>query len=464
MSGLVRHGLWLLLPILAAALVVSDPWLSLRLGLPDLLEVLHYRLLPLLLGLGLFLTVALWLMAKAGDFATGVIVLVVGASQLNGIGAGPIDLFDVALLGSAAVWAARIAPDADRTLRLSPLFFLASALALLAFAHLPVMRPVPWFIGLFGISRVVLLSLILVDICRTAEQLEQIARALVWVAVASAVVGICQFLLAYFDIFAFTLIEPAISAYKPTPLGFVLRASGFCSTAQHFSSFMICALPFALWQATHGWRMWNVAAVPIIFGGLLVSLNFGGIFAGALILVLFPFFRWPRLAIHLALFGLSLLALAYFTGLLQLAYDLSFGDAGVAKGLDQRKTLFSLGLTEVARSPLIGTGLRGFSEVDGNFWHRPVHNLFGQAATELGLLGALVFIFIFFMLTLDLVKLMPSAVTRSPYPRLLLLTLVALLFLAQSEPNLEQSNLWLMLGFAQAAILTLRPRWPARVR
>ena len=36
MSGLVRHGLWLLLPLLAAAVVVSDPWLSLRLGLPDL--------------------------------------------------------------------------------------------------------------------------------------------------------------------------------------------------------------------------------------------------------------------------------------------------------------------------------------------------------------------------------------------------------------------------------------------
>ncbi|MEI4485372.1 hypothetical protein V8J36_04160 [Frigidibacter sp. MR17.14] len=459
---LARAG-WIGLPLLAAALVVADPPLSDWLRLPDPVRALPWRLTPLLLALGLALTLA-WRLARRAGFATSFTVLILAASQLNGLGAGPLDIFDFTLLGMGAVWAGAIAPDAGRDLRLTPLFFAAGALFILAFAHLPVARPVPWFVGQFSMFRVVLLVVILADLLRDEAALERAFTVLVLVATASAVIGLVQFGLAYFGIFYFTLIDPPITAFKPTPLGFVMRASGLCITAQHYSSFMVCALPFALWRWARAWRWRDLAAVVLIGLGLGVSLNFGGIFAGALVVALFPFLRWPRLSIHLALAGLALVAVAYFTGVLQIVYDLSFGDAGIAKGVDQRKTLFQLGLEQVGRSPLVGTGLRGFGESNGNFWHRPVHNLFGQAATELGLLAPLIFIGIWVRLTLDLaMRMLHPPAGGGPWPKLMLVTLLSLLMLAQSEPNLEQSNLWIMLTLAQAAVLA-RPGGGAALR
>jgi O-antigen ligase len=121
--------------------------------------------------------------------------------------------------------------------------------------------------------------------------------------------------------------------------------------------------------------------------------------------------------------------------------------------VDQRKTLFILGLEQFGRNPLIGTGLHGFGDVDGNFWDRPVHNLFGQAAVELGLAGFLIVLAIFVILTLDLARFAGRSVTA----RVGLLMLAAAIMLGQSEPNLDQSNLWLVLALAQAMILIGRP-------
>jgi hypothetical protein len=195
------------------------------------------------------------------------------------------------------------------------------------------------------------------------------------------------------------------------------------------------------------WRARDVAAIGIILAGIAVSLNFGAMFAALLVMGMMPFLRWPHLGIHLGLALVGLLSVAYFVGGMDVIYDLTFGDAGIAKGVDQRKTLFILGLEQFGRNPLIGTGLHGFGAVDGNFWDRPVHNLFGQAAVELGLGGLLIVLAIFFTLALDLARL---ALTMS---RVSLLMLAAAIMLGQSEPNLDQSNLWIVLALAQATVL-----------
>jgi len=298
--------------------------------------------------------------------------------------------------------------------------------------------------------------LIFVDLCRDPSSLRLVARVFVATAVVSALIGITQFLLAYFHIYVFTFIDPVLSAFKPTPIGFVMRASGLNSTAQHYSSFMVYALPFALLRASNTRRFRDLLAILIILTGLFVSLNFGGIFAGALVILLFPFARWPHLTIHLVLFGLAVLAASYFSGLLDLIYDLTIGDSGIAKGVDQRKTLFKLGLEQIERSPIIGTGVRGFGGVDGNFWDRPVHNLLGQAATELGIFGALIFLGIFLVLALGLSRVMKIAPRASKFPQMMLIVLASAFLLGMTEPNLEQSNLWLMLALSQAVILTYR--------
>jgi hypothetical protein len=456
MTGIMRYGLWLVLPLLVAGLVLIDPWLV-RAMPEGIVRNLHLRNVPYATPLmvvlaGLFATVCMRLVRTA-DFAALAMGMLLVASQLNGIKAGPVDIFDVALFGVLAVWISRYALDVTRPVRLSVLLCLASGLVVLAVAHLPVMRAVPWFIGVFGITRVAIITLLIVDLCRDQRTLDAALRIFVLTAAVSAMVGIVQFALAYLQIFIFTLINPPVTAFKPTPIGFVMRASGLCTTAQHFSSFLVYALPVALWRMTETVRVRDVAVVGIILAGIAVSLNFGAMFAALLVMGLLPFLRWPGLSIHLALGLLGLLGVAYFAGLLDLVYDLTFGDAGISKGVDQRKTLFTLGLEQFGRNPLVGTGMRGFGDVDGNFWDRPVHNLFGQVAAELGVLGLLIMLGIFYVLTLDLARL---ARTGGKHVRIALLTLAAAILLGQSEPNLDQSNLWIVLALAQATILIAR--------
>lgn len=460
MIPVVRHMMWLFLPIVAAGLVVIDPWL-IRAAPTDLARILQLHSVPyatplvfVLMPLG---AIAVFRLAcKAEDLAVLSLALIIMASQLNGIGAGPFDIFDVALFGILALWIARYALDVTRPIRLSVLFFLATGLVVLAIAHLPMMSAVQWLIGLIGITRVAIISLLIVDLCQDLRKLDAALRVMVATAVVSATLGVAQFTLAYTQISYLTLIEPPISAFKPTPIGFVMRASGLCITAQHFSSFLVYALPFALFRLSDmcNWR--NAAGVAVILAGIAVSLNFGAIFAALLVMGLMPFLRWPQLAIHLGLGLLGAMSLTYFLGGFDLIYDLSFGDSGVAKGVDQRKTLFTLGLEQFGRNPLVGTGMRGFGDVDGNFWHRPVHNMFGQVAVELGVGGLLIFLAIFFILTIDLARCATLTGSAVNHTRVGLLMLAAALLLGQSEPNLDQSNLWIVLAMAQAMILIVR--------
>jgi len=456
------HGMlpWAILPLIVAGFVVADPaisslfsqeiWAAFRLDRTPL------KMTPLALAFAFIGSIAFGLARKADGYSTLAITAIFVTAQLNGIRLGPLDTFDIALFGSMLAWVAHKGLDPTRDVRISPLFFLAGGIVLLATAHLPVSNPVSWLIGLFGVARVFLLAFLLVDLCRDERMLEFALRLFVTVAVISAGIGIIQFLLAYSQLLVFTLIDPPLSAYKPTPIGFVMRASGLSITAQHYASFLIYSLPFALWRFTEKPTLPSALGCGIILFGIAVSLNFGGIFATILVLILFPFFRWRSYSIHFVLAALLLFATAYFSGLLQLIYDLSFGDQGIAKGVDQRKVLFELGLEKVASNPFVGTGLRGFANVDGNFWQRPVHNIFGQAAAELGIGAALLLGLIFFYLSLALFRISRLGGAPGKYGSVCLMMLIAAFFHAQSEPNLDQSNFWIVLGLAQAAVMVFQ--------
>lgn len=460
MTAQGRAALWIVLPLLAAAISLIDPWFG-RYVLPELSrETFHGWQLPILTatlaGTGLVLLAARYAYGLATDFPTRAMAVLLIASQLNGLRAGPVDVFDLTLLVVLTLWLAKLALDTTRPIRVSALLLLASVLILLGVAHLSLMSPVPWAIGVFGMTRVAIVALLVVDLCRDLRTIETVTRAFVLTAVASASLGIIQFALAYLQIVQFTLIVPAETAFKPTPLGFVMRASGLCVTAQHFSSFLVYALPFTLWRTLELRRWRDGVAVLILLAGIGVSLNFGAMLAALLMIGVVPFMRWPGLSIHLGLGLIGLVALAYFVGLLDLAYALSFGDAGVSKGVDQRKTLFALGLEQFGRNPLVGTGLRGFGSVDGNFWDRPVHNLLGQAAVELGAVGLLTVLAVFYILSMDLAKLAARPDESGRQARIGLLLVIVAFLLGQSEPNLDQSNLWLVLALAQAIVLAAR--------
>ncbi len=458
-NRLLRPLVWVFVPLLAATAAMIEPLFGN--GLPSLVqrpfgpETPPLPLLPMLMLITILTVLAMRFIGRVASLATVAMFCLLAASQLNGIGFGPLDTFDFALFGAFLCWAATLALDPTRPIRFGFLLSMALLIGVLALAHLPVMRPRAWIIGMIGVIRISLIALLVVDLCRDQASLRRTINLFIIVAVVSAIIGIAQFFLALTGIWVFTFINPPESAFKPTPIGFVMRASALCITAQHFSSFLVYALPFALWRLTTRPSLTATAAAVALLAGVVVSWNTGAIFAAALVMLAFPFFRWPERTAALAVVLTAGLSIAYFSGFLQLIYDVTFGDSGVSKGIDQRKTLFALGIDEIAANPFVGTGLAGFDTVDGNFWGRPVHNAFAQAATELGVLGLGTMIALF---TVPMVYLSDHMFSADPsgLSRCAFLAILAALLLAQSEPNLDQSNLWLLLALAQATILSNR--------
>lgn len=462
-AGLISAAL--ALGVLGGVLVAWDAMLSQSLprGFWDELglEGSPVRLAPLALALLaalLLLSRALRRVASLESFCLAVLII---AAQTNGLRVGPLDTFDLALFVTVLLWIAFRGMDSDRVVSLPPLFFFTGGLLVLVFAHVPQVSSGTLLLSLVGVSRILVLVFLILNLCRDRKTLDFALNLLIAVAAASALIGIILFALANTGIFAFTFIRPFDSAYKPTPFGFLMRASGPAVTAQHFSSFLVYALPLALWRMSHTWRARDIAIVATIISGVVVSLNYGGIFASLLVVALFPFLRWPMHSFHIVLGYAAAAALAYEVGIAQLAWEMSFGDAGVAKGLDQRAVLMLLGFEKIDANPLIGTGLGGFANVDGNFWHRPVHNTFIQAASELGVPAAVLLLVIFVYLTVSLLWIMLSG-DRATYgtAAALFTTLMAALLLSQNEPNLDQSNLWMMMSLSQVAIVMAGRRAP----
>ena len=90
-----------------------------------------------------------------------------------------------------------------------------------------------------------------------------------------------------------------------------------------------------------------------------------------------------------------------------------------------------------------------------------MHNAFGQAATELGVAGAILLGLAFLHV---LAGLAPRAISRGPLHGLAavsFLMVLAALQLAQSEPNLDHTNTWMVLGMGQALLMVVRRSAPA---
>jgi O-Antigen ligase len=383
--------------------------------------------------------------AKAG------IIALLAASQMNGIRAGPIDAFDLVLTAVLAASLAGLLRGRPEKITLSPVTFFAGALVLIALPHVVFEPPVRYLVGMSGLVRAALAALAVTNLIRTAEMLSFAVRALTAVAVVSALIGTAQFLLGYLAGIHFTLLDPPQSAWKPTPLGFVMRASGLCITAQHLSGFLALAFPFALWRATETWRMTDWGKVMIMLAGVLATFNLGAAVVCGIIAAAFPFMRWPRAAPHLILAAAAAAAWGWRLGALDWALAL-VRQGAADKSAEQRLTLMSIGLEKAQRNPWIGTGPQDFADFSGNFWHRPVHNAYLQAMTELGAPGLLVLAALLLTLFAMLMHARQSAAAENKAViSCFMIMLVTLAMLMMSEPMLDHSNTWLFAGLIGAA-------------
>lgn len=472
----IKGSAALLSGLAVASLVVADFHLSQL--VPQrwwgalLLDAIPYRVTIVALAALLLLTLTAHLFVRAGDFrAFWIVALMIGA-QTNGFRLGPINPLDVCnLIAMSALLAHHLLRARDNDANsdiLFPMVVLAGA-ALLAL-QVPTFlyqNPVRWIIGSLALLKVVLLAAIVVNLVRSWRLLRVAADALVAVALLSGIAAIGQFVLSFFFGINLTLMDDPEAAFKPTPLGMIMRASGFCITAQHLSSFLLFALPFLLWRLFAprdrlgpglARRLLLLVGVGVLLAGILATWNFGALFVTAAVVLLFPFVRWPRASVHIALAYALTVLLAYYTGLFDLVYELSFGDSGVAKGVDQREALMLFGFEKLQRDWFLGVGVHEMANFTGNYWRRPVHNAYLQAFTEIGFLGGVVFLG---LLLVTVTRLFLAAfridAAHDGLVRPMILTGLGLLGIMFSEPMFDHSNTWLTLGLAQATLLlTLR--------
>jgi hypothetical protein len=459
------------LAAIAVALVVVDPYLSAF--LPDgLWRHLHleespYKIAPLTLACAVAAAFVAWAVGRTGSLvAAGILVLLI-ASQTNGLRLAVIDPLDLALFTVLLIWMASRFGSAERSVMVANVVWASLALIILNLPNVLHENPVRFLAGSLSLTRCLLLSLLVLNFVSSSRHFDFAVRILMAVAIASAIIGIVQFCAGYFFGAYYTLIDPPETAFKPTPIGMVMRSSALCITAQHFSGFLTLALPFMLFSVTEPnsrSRVARAVGLTLVLLGIVSSWNFGAIFVAAAIVGSFPFFRWPRWSVQVAVTYVLAFGLAYFTGIIELAYDLTFGDSGVAKGVSQRKTLMELGFTKLYQDPWVGEGVFGMSEFSGNFWGRPVHNAYLQTMTEVGMLGGGVLIALLLVLATQLFLTGATAGGRmASHLRACLMSVLALMVLMMSEPMMDHSNTWLMLALAEAALLVALGRQPASV-
>ncbi|MCP4432419.1 MAG: O-antigen ligase family protein, partial [Gammaproteobacteria bacterium] len=240
--------------------------------------------------------------------------------------------------------------------------------------------------------------------------------------------------------------------------GLMFRAHGLNPETHTLVTFLLIALPFALYAVTRGGStghtIFSGAVVVTIIMGIVFTWSYGGIIAVCVILGLFPFFMRPNRSIHYLLALLMIPVFLYAADLISVIWEILRDEASMSTGIFQRKMLNLIALDELSRNPWIGRGFETVQFFSGNYIGRPVHNAYLQAWTATGPIGFVVFTSMMFIFTTSTFILGFSGSGEREYQlRMVTIALIAFMILMISEPTLYSPSTWLLLGFAQALIL-----------
>lgn len=474
---LVRHPPQMLgalvLGLLMAVLCCLDPFLS-RLHLPyaEYLKIYPFTFTALVVvssvSVLLFVMSFPWLWARKEMTS---LVVILGAAQFTGISVATIDTLEATTGVVFALWLIVMLADRQQPLRASAVIPMMLGIAACT-VWTSVNVYAPWLllsiVGMVGLGIKILVYFLLTQLITTPQLIRFAVRVTIGTAAFTAIVGIAQELIYYFYGIPLTLMRHSetYEILKPTPVGLLLRASGFMPQPQHLSGYCLFALPMMLFLATGSstptrWkiRLWCIASLTAI--AIVLTLSIGAWIALTLIVLLFPYFRWPEYTFHITVAILVLILAVYFSGILVYLYN-EVMQSGLGSGAGDRKKLLLLGIDKLKQNPFLGTGLRMFLRYSGNYKQHPVHNAYLQAATEIGIVGAAFFCLIIAWLILHLSWL--ALLMRSPegkmWPKMLLLGLLSLVVVAMTEPAFDHPNTWIFIGLCDAAVLTMRRSFP----
>lgn len=459
------HWSFLIAAGVVIAAVTADPFFSSilsirtweRIGLQDAPLRLAW-FLPLLALAG---AAVLHLALKAPDLRSGLLVLTIVAMQCNGIKLLPgLDLITMLpfLVGLYVLAEAMRRPD-ERILfggvMFFALFFLLLDLPYLATLH--VYGPPRFIINFISALKAFLLAFVMVNLIRDRGQFNLAVRSLIIVAVISATIGVLQIYIHHRTGMILTLVAEDYRT-KPTFFGVSMRATGLTTWPSWLADFLLMAFPFLLYRFVDASglraRLAMLAGMAMLLTAIFFTFTYAAYAGIVAIVLLFPFFRWPRRIPFFLTTILVLGALAYLVGGLEWAYDQFDRKILGSTGMIERKVYLQAAIDQLVRDPWLGSGFYADEEFSANFYRKRVHNTGVQAWVYLGLPGLLAFLAMM-MIVLTQLGLLAGARTGLVRHHLqaLILGLVGAIVAMFAEPNFTAPVTWFQLGLCQAAIL-----------
>lgn len=463
----LRLGIGFLLAVAAAVgLTLADPYLSSMLS-PRVWEKMHLASSPvkalfLVLPLAVLGALALGaLLRLKGENAVMIVVLTV-AVHTNGLRIAGLDLitaFPFVVVG----WVlARCLVQPWRPLHLTGISFAALAMLWLALPHMAdtnVYGPARFLINWISTLKGVAVALAMILIIDDRRDLGLAIRAMLAMAVVTALIGVGQIVLNKFTGMTLTLVEE-LRETKPTFFGVSLRASGLTTWAQWLADLELIALPFLLFAALRaaslGARLAYLLALALVLTSIFFTFTYAAYGGVALILIVFPFVAWPHRSLHFLLAGALAVALFHLLGGSHWLVEHGLPAFMRSSGMVERKSYLLGALDYLARDPWFGSGVYADEEFSGNFYRKRVHNTGLQAWAYFGLPGFVLFVGMLLTTQAQLVLLSLSlrGIERE-HCQALSLVIAAVLLTMFAQPNLTVPATWYLLGLAGAAIRVL---------
>lgn len=479
---LKSHGAFVLVPLIVATLVATDQYSSPLIPISFWSTIgmaeIPYKMTILVSVLAVLAAIVFYFASQADDVYVLLIILAVIGLQTNGIKIVPnvLDLITALPFFVILLLIAEALRRPSFQIVLPGVMFFALLLLLLDLPYLMmtvIYGPFRFIINFISILKAVLVAFVFVNVIRTEHHLETAIRAIVVVAVVSALIGLIQVALAYFFgiLLSFTSEE---GAWKPNFLGLPLRATALTTWGSWLSDFLVLALPFMLFRlfgAQNGWwRGAYVAAILIVLGTIVLTFTYAAYFAAALIFLLFPFVYWPQRTLHFVAALLLSGVLFYTVGGFEWAFEHGLSKVTSSTGMIERRTYLLAAVNELARDPWLGSGVYADEQLSENFYRKRVHNAGLQAWVYFGLPGLLVFITMMLTVLTQVWLLAVSARQRADRQlfQALGLGVFAMILNMFAEPNLTHPITWYYVGLCQAAILVYgtyrypRPAYAAR--
>lgn len=403
------------------------------------------------------LSIAAHYSLKARDFPSLLLILIAVALQTNGLKLGGLDLVNILPFVALFYILAEALRSPSYLIGIPGLIFFGLLLLLLDLPYFTTYPPGRFVINLFSVVKAVLVAFVIINLIRDENHLETAIKALIIVAVASALIGVVQYGYNHFTGHSFTLVSEKHET-KPTFLGMVVRASALTTWPSWLSDFQVIALPFllfGLFDAKSRWVTFGYfSAVMLNLGANFFAFTYAAYFAAAIIIFLFPFARWPRRIIHFLLTILFIGLVLYSVGALDWVYDHVLFKIQTSSGMVERKTYLQATLSEILRDPWLGSSFFAEEDFSENFWRKRAHNSGLQAWAALGLPGLIVLVTMLLTLLTQLgLFIISSRGSERQIFQALALGLIGLIVEMFAEPNLASPITWYFLGLCQAAIL-----------